>query len=240
MRLIGLKICPFLQRVRGVLEVKGVPYTLEYLPPGERPEWFKKLSPHGLVPLLIVDRDRVLFESTAISEFVDEALGDGHLHPVDPFLRARHRAWSELAAGLYRDHSLWFRSVDEAAFDKAGAPILADFAKMERALTEEADDDGPFFAGASLSMIDVAWAVPLIRTRLIEERTGLSLLASMPRLDAWAHALANVDALMRALPDDFERVFEKAYLNEGTYLGQAQRRRTTDPPMPEDPLRGCC
>jgi len=69
-------------RARIALNLKGIDYDMEYvnLPGAEhRRESFLHINPQGLVPAL-VDGDRVLTQSLAIIEYLDET------HPEPPFL----------------------------------------------------------------------------------------------------------------------------------------------------------
>ena len=74
-----------------VLRAKGVEFEVTHITADAKPEWFLEISPHGKVPVLWVD-DEVLFESCAITEFLDETVKP-RLHPMDPIKRARNRAW---------------------------------------------------------------------------------------------------------------------------------------------------
>lgn len=83
-------------RVRIALNLKGLPY--EYAPVhltrggGEQlAPAFRKLNPQGLVPVL-QDGTRVLTQSLAIMEYLDEAHPQPPLLPKDPAARARVRA----------------------------------------------------------------------------------------------------------------------------------------------------
>jgi maleylpyruvate isomerase len=83
-------------RVRIALNLKGLPY--EYAPVhltrggGEQfAAPFRKLNPQGLVPVL-QDGPRVLTQSLAIMEYLDELHPQPPLLPRDPAARARVRA----------------------------------------------------------------------------------------------------------------------------------------------------
>jgi len=71
MRVVSDIICPFAQGVVGVLELKGVDYAVERISLSDKPGWFLEISPNGQVPIIIEDRG-VLFESSAICEYLDE------------------------------------------------------------------------------------------------------------------------------------------------------------------------
>jgi glutathione S-transferase len=55
---------------------------------------FQRLSPDGMVPLLLHD-DRVVRESTVINEYLEDAFPDLPLRPADPWLRAEMRVWTK-------------------------------------------------------------------------------------------------------------------------------------------------
>ena len=58
-----------------------------------------EISPRGKVPVLVAD-GLALFESAAINEFIDETHAP-RLMPQDPFERAQHRAWIDVAGDLF-------------------------------------------------------------------------------------------------------------------------------------------
>jgi len=92
-KLVSFKICPFVQRVTGALEAKGIPYEIEYIDLSDKPQWFLDISPNGQVPLLVTDSGTALFESDAIVEYIDDVYS-----PLEESLSAEQkafdRAWS--------------------------------------------------------------------------------------------------------------------------------------------------
>ena len=88
-------------RVRVALALKGVPY--DYVPyvlrNGEtRRKPFLDLNPAALVPALELKDGRVLAQSLAIIEWLDETYPAPPLLPADPFGRARVRAIAQTIA----------------------------------------------------------------------------------------------------------------------------------------------
>jgi glutathione S-transferase len=57
-----------------------------------KPE-FLKLNPNGVIPLLILDDGRSLYESGTICEYLDEVHPTPPLRPDDPYERAAMRNW---------------------------------------------------------------------------------------------------------------------------------------------------
>ena len=54
---------------------------------------FLKLNPNGVIPLLILDDGRSLYESGTICEYLDETYPDPPLRPSNPYERAVMRNW---------------------------------------------------------------------------------------------------------------------------------------------------
>ena len=240
MKIVSFKICPFVQRVIGALELKQATYEVEYISLMDKPDWFLEASPHGQVPILI-EPSGVLFESGPISEYVDEAYGDFRLHPEDPFQRAQHRAWIELAAKNYLVQCRTQRSSDEGDLQNHQPTLSTAFEKVQVVLGE-----GPYFAGEDLSLVDTAWFVLLHRAHVIERCTGFDFLSEFPKVKRWQQDLLDVEALARSAPEGFVEEFANFYLNENTYLGRlmeangGQCGASGDAACNADTLAACC
>lgn len=89
--LCSIATCPFAQRTRMLLELKGVPYELVEIDITKaRPDWFLALNPAGKVPV-IVHRGRAVNESSVIDEYLEDAFPVPPAFPDDPYLRAQAR-----------------------------------------------------------------------------------------------------------------------------------------------------
>ena len=81
------------RKVLAVLEEKGLDYTIEPMSfktqDHKKPE-YQKLNPNGEIPTL-TDDDRVIYESTAIIEYLDEEYPYPSLMPKDSYERAKVR-----------------------------------------------------------------------------------------------------------------------------------------------------
>ena len=141
MKIVSSGICPFVQRVTALLEAKNLPYELEEIDLGNKPDWFLEISPLGQVPVLITDCGRALHESDAIVEYIEETAGDP-LFPADPVEKARERAWSYLATKNYLVQCSTQRSPDQVTFVERTAKLNKAFATAEKTL-----GDGRFFRG---------------------------------------------------------------------------------------------
>lgn len=228
MKVVSSKICPYVQRVVALLEAKRVCYEIEYIELSKKPGWFGRASPHGQVPILFADDGRIVFESDAIVEYVEEVAGDP-LFPADPVEKARDRAWSSLASRLYLVQCSALRSPDAATLGEREKFMRTPFRKIEERL-----GDSPFAFGKSIGMVDIAWLPLLHRAAIIKDRTGYDVLKRIPRTRRWQESLLATGLADQSVSEDFEERFASFYLRESTYLGQLASNRTgrarTGPP----------
>ena len=84
------------RRVRLCLAEKGIAFESRTVDLAKmehhRPEYLK-LNPNGVIPLLILDDGRSLYESGTICEYLDETYPQPPLRPTDPYQRALMRNW---------------------------------------------------------------------------------------------------------------------------------------------------
>ena len=131
--LVSFDLCPYVQRAAIVLAEKGVPFARRDVDLAAKPDWFTAMSPLGKVPLLQVG-DEVLFESAVIVEYLEDTQ-EPALHPADPLIRARHRAWMEMGSSILAD--LWTieTTPDRAAFEARAASLRTKFQRLEAGLS---------------------------------------------------------------------------------------------------------
>lgn len=193
-------------RLRIALNLKGLQY--DYLPVNLRtgqhltPE-FRALNPQGLVPAL-VDEGRVLTQSPAIIEWLEERYPTPALLPADSDARARVRA---LAAIVGCDiHPLNNRRVleylrhtlhcDAKAIDAWCATwIGAGFDALEALLGADTERSG-FCFGDSPTLADV-YLIPQVESA---RRFNVNVLR-WPNICAVDAACGRLDAFRRAAPD---------------------------------------
>ena len=212
LKLVSFKICPFAQRAAIALQEKQVPYEVEYLVPGaDQPEWFKKISPLGKVPVLVVGETPV-FESAVILEYLDEVYAP-QLHPQDPLEKARHRAWMEVASELFGKQYQIITVKDQASFDAAKAGLQVGLERVATALSSAI----PFFSGAQFALVDAAFAPLFVRLGILERAFNLKLVADS-RLQVWSEALVQREAVQKSVVANFEEVFTQYVKKSDGYL----------------------
>lgn len=187
-----------------VLRAKAIDFEVTYINLREKPDWFLAISPHGKVPVLEVD-GTPLFESNAIAEFLEEVVPPA-LHPEDPVQRARNRAWTDFVPDFSAALSgIYYGKGEEGAaarFDLARARLT----RLEEALGKRGND-GPYFNGPALSLVDAAYAPFLQRFALVEERLGSGLLAEFPRVQAWSRTLLSDPRVTGSVAETFTEAF---------------------------------
>ena len=200
-----------MQRAVIVLRAKNVDFEVTYINLRDKPDWFLALSPHGKVPMLQVD-GRPLFESNAIAEYLDETIPP-RLHPEDALLRARHRAWNDFvpifASGL-GGVSVADLEQRENALEVARQHV----GKLEQAICDERGNEGPFFSGADLCLVDAAYAPFLQRFSMVEPLIESGLMADFPQVSAWTVALLEDSRVQESVPEQFN----------GLYMEQVTKR----------------
>ncbi len=227
MKLISMRICPYVQQVRLLLEAKKAKYEVEHIDASNRSQWLMEASPDGgEVPVLITDEGEVIFQSDAIVEYIDEVVGEPLLHG-SALEKAQDKAWARLASDNYLTQCSTQRSSDAAILKERLEDLTPIFVAMDQQLK-----DGPYFHGPRLSMVDLSWLPLLHRTALIKEHSGYDFLEEYPKLKQWRSALLDTGLAKPSVPDEFEKVFTEFYLNDETYLGRQTPSTGTHPSLP--------
>ncbi|EXJ54328.1 glutathione S-transferase [Cladophialophora yegresii CBS 114405] len=183
--LYGGWFCPFVQRSWITLHEKRIPHQYFEINPYHKDPEFLKLNPRGLVPTLAVPMDRQgnkqkpLYESQVICEYLDEVYDDEAQHgrdllprgKEDAYLRAKCRIWidhisTRIIPAFYR----FMQHTEDKAYslDEARQEFLGHIKTFVEAL----DPQGPFFLGERFSMVDIMLAPWLCRMFLFDVYKG--------------------------------------------------------------------
>jgi len=208
LRLVSIPGCPFVQRAAILLSEKRVPYQLDTVDLGAKPDWFLAISPRGRVPLLVVD-GAVIFESAAICEYLEETHRDPPFYPGDALGRARDRGWcgfvnEELSRGIFQLLSAKAPEDREAA----AAALGRAYTRLDEELAgrEWLSGDGTRFG-----MVD-AFAAPVYVRTVGLERAGLwSPPAGLGEIAAYGERLRARPSVVATTPPDLEERFRRKF-----------------------------
>ena len=200
-----------------LLRAKDIDFEVTYINLQEKPDWFLKISPHGKVPVLLVD-GTPLFESNAIAEYLDEMVKP-HLHPADSINRARNRAWTDFVPDFAKGLSGIYYTKSEAEMHAGLAEAPKRVVKLEEALEKERDNDGPYFNGDKLCLVDAAYAPVLQRFAFVEAKLKTGVLKDFPLVQAWSDALLANETVTGSVVSHFNDEFVKSLKRRGFYVG---------------------
>ncbi len=198
------------------MRAKDVEFEVTYINLREKPDWFLEISPHGKVPVLKVD-DEILFESNAIAEYLDEMV-EPRLHPADPIKRARNRAWTDFVPDFSSALSKVIYAKSKEAMEQGLTTAPKVLVRLEEALAKERGNDGPYFNGDKLCLVDAAYAPFLRRLAIAEGVLHTGLLGGFPLVEAWSAALIANDNVLNSLAPNFAEEFEVNLKRRETYL----------------------
>lgn len=198
--LVSHALCPYVQRAAITLAEKGVVFERIDIDLARKPDWFVQLSPLGKTPLLLVPQgaERVpLFESAVICDYLDETVAPA-LHPADPLHRAQHRAWIEVASATLNQIWQLYTAREEPAFEAARVALAQRMVQLDAAL-----GDGPWFAGASFSIVDAAFAPVFRYFDVFDGFWQGKVFEQAPRVRAWRAVLAGRVSVQQAVAGDY-------------------------------------
>jgi glutathione S-transferase len=158
----GIPQSTYVRTARMACIEKGVPHTLEPLAP--RSEALLKLHPFGRVPVLR-HGDFMLYETSAIMRYVDEAFDGPALSPKEPRQRARMEQWISTINSYFYDAMIrrlvlayYFPQTPDGKPDRAVIDGVAGEVRRQLQLLDDALGEGPFLFGATPSLADLLLA----------------------------------------------------------------------------------
>ena len=204
--LLGLRISVYTRIACLALEEKGIDYKLEEVdifaddgPPAD----YLALNPFGTIPTLL-HGDFVLYETSAITRYVDEISPRASLQPPVPIERARmNQIIGMLDSYGYRP-MVWDVYVQRVVVPTAGG--TADEACIEAALPglrnllEQLDrwrGKRGYLVGEELTLADLH-LYPMLNY-FVETPEGVRMLGSLPNLQQWLRSMSLRDSV-RATP----------------------------------------
>ncbi|XP_033752254.1 glutathione S-transferase U19-like [Pecten maximus] len=145
--------CPFAQRAWIAFLEKGIPFQYVEINSYEKPPELMAVNPNGLVPVIVLENGKSVFESAVCIQYVDELGPEGkQILPKDPFERAQVRMWSDfISSKLVPPFYRMLAAQETEQQEKIKLTLLEDLATFSDAI----DNDGPFFSGKTFGMVDI-------------------------------------------------------------------------------------
>ncbi|XP_043911476.1 glutathione S-transferase omega-1-like [Protopterus annectens] len=151
-RIYSMRLCPYAQRTRIVLAAKRIKHEVININLKDKPDWFLKKNPFGVVPVLETPAGQILYESPITSDYLDEVYPGRKLIPSDPYEKAKQRIFlehfSKAQAYVFRIPSAKQKGEDTSALE-------AEFTEKLKVVDQIlVDENRSFFGGTSVSMTD--------------------------------------------------------------------------------------
>lgn len=189
LELFSFEACPYAQRTRMMLIEKGIEVSLTEVDLYNKPTWWKKLSPHGKVPLLRHNGD-IVYESRVINEYLEEVFPTPALMPSDPMQRAKARIWIDYCDTYFLPalHNLIADRRDENKQTENRNSISEKLLFLENEGLKKLGD-GPFMMGSDVTLVDLQFMPFIERFPCYEELWGASIPKECVRLRTWIEAM---------------------------------------------------
>ncbi|MFK5913717.1 MAG: glutathione S-transferase family protein [Woeseiaceae bacterium] len=147
-------VCPFAYRVRLALAEKQIDYESIEVDLQNIPDDYYRISKAGKVPL-IKHGDGIVWESTVINEYIEDAFPDIPLLPATAIERAQARLWIDYCNTSFQPNycGLVFE-LDESKHDAVRKQLITALDFMEQGLAEST---GPYWMGEQLTLVDLTY-----------------------------------------------------------------------------------
>ena len=202
----GYDYSVYVRIARIVLNEKGVDHRHVEVDPfaDEVSEKYLTMHPFGRVPTLEHDRF-VIYETTAITRYIDEAFDGALFQPVEVRDRARMTqiisivdsyAYWPMVRQVFAQRVFWPRLGEQPDENEIQAGLESS-SRVLSALETLIEDDG-FVVGSSLSLADFHLA-PMI-AYFVATPEGQAMFATHPRLSNWWASMVTRDSFVDTDP----------------------------------------
>jgi glutathione S-transferase len=218
--LVSHALCPYVQRAAIVLAEKGVPFDRRDIDLARKPDWFLRVSPLGKTPVLLVG-DEAIFESAVICEYLDDTTLP-RLHPANALERARHRSWIEFGSSVLNLIGAFYNAPDERTLLARAADIRERLQQLEVAL-----GSGPFFAGASFSIVDAVFGPVFRYFDVFDTIADFGFWDDLPKVRRWREALSRRPSIQKAASPQHPALLKAFLVKRGSALSAMCREGAT-------------
>lgn len=194
----GTIISTYSRIVQTVAEEAGIGWTITATP--AQSEENRQRHPFGKVPTVEIDGLN-LYESVAITQYIDNAHNHGALQPDDPKIRAEMDRWIAIANNYLFPASEHGLLMPRLAHEYLKTPLRSDI--IEAALPDiahhlgtvcERVEQSPHFAGPDFTLADIFLYCVLRPVQMTPE--GDNLIGQLLPLRHWLNRIGKRDSLM--------------------------------------------
>jgi glutathione S-transferase len=185
MKLIAADYCPFCLRCILALREKGKSFDLLTIDLSEKAQFASLLSPYGRVPVL-EHNGRSIYESSVISEYLEDIIPKPALLPADPYDRAVARFWIDFCNTRFMPaYFNLLKSAPGVKRDARRVELLNHLEFIEGQGLSQRTPDRPFWLGASVGLVDFAFYPFFERFADVETYRGVEIPKSLVQLQSW-------------------------------------------------------
>jgi glutathione S-transferase len=212
--LISHALCPYVQRAVIALEELDMPYKRIDIDLNAPPEWFLQLSPLGKVPVLVINDDVVLFESSVIAEYIND-ITEGNMLSGVPIEKARQRAWIEFASASLDNIGQAYNAASEKQFFSVISQLDNKWQQLEKNSTP-----GEYFGDDKFSLVDAAYAPVFRYLDLFEQLVNINFLQHYPKVAKWRQSLSKRSSAINAVQSDYPTLLANFIAGRKSYLAE--------------------
>jgi len=220
----------YAQKVKIALREKGVAFEA-VLPKdfgtGQQGTALTTANPRGEIPVLLLDDETAIFDSTVILEFIEERWPAPSLLPKDPVARAAARMTEEVCDAQYEavnwgfGELLWFRRAEGALAERLRAAAARDTAALQAWLSARLGA-ADWFGGEEFGWADAA-AAPMVNRSV---HYGMGPEGGTP-LARWHARLSDRPSVAETFAE-FDRAAERMAAASDHYRTGGRRREYRD------------
>jgi glutathione S-transferase len=206
-RLFGADYSVYVRIARLCLIEKGIEHQLvpiDIFAAGGPPADYLARHPFGRIPAF-EHQDISLYETSAITRYIDEAFEGPHLQPLDPLQRARCNQLISIADNYAYPHLVWGVYVERVSKPGRGVPtdedkLVAALPKARNCLTAMSQlmGDAPWLVGEQLTLADL-YAAPMFDYFLMAPE-GADLIREHANLREWWARMASRPSMAATQP----------------------------------------
>ena len=192
----------YVQIVRLVLAHKAVAFEFRDLETEMNTPAHRELHPFEYVPIL-QHGNFMLYETSAIVGYIDDAFPDPRLTPVSTQQRAKMHQWISAVNAYYYPQIVYHLSHERSVFPALGIQpdervVQTALPKIERAidvLARALNTGQPFLIGNAVTLADL-FMVPCL-TSLARTEEGHAILERHPLVVDWRERMEQLDSVKR-------------------------------------------